>query len=112
VARLTRASTPGTWFSTRSRRVEQAAQVMPEMARSRVWTGTEKPVFLTCSAMAAGSARAGSNSTRAFSVARLTLALTPSSRFRFFSRRVEQAAQVMPETGSSMTWRVGCGVMG
>src|SRR5262245_30306571 len=42
-----------------------------------------------------------SNSTTAFSVARLTLASTPSSWLRFFSMRAAHAAQVMPSTSSS-----------
>jgi hypothetical protein len=40
--------------------------------------------------------------TRADSVARLTLALTPSSLDSFFSTRATQDAQVMPSTARSM----------
>src|SRR6478609_9674471 len=42
-----------------------------------------------------------SKRTRAFSVARLTLACTPSSRLRFFSMRTAHAAHVIPSTSSS-----------
>ena len=45
--------------------------------------------------------------TRALSVARLTLALTPGTRFSTFSTRVAQAAQVMPLIARSVT-RCGC----
>src|SRR4051812_10331927 len=49
----------------------------------------------------ARSCFAGAKRTVAFSLARLTLASTPSSRLRFFSMRAAQAAQVMPSMSSS-----------
>ena len=45
--------------------------------------------------------------TRADSVARLTLALTPSSLDSFFSTRATHDAQVMPSTARSMVRTAG-----
>jgi hypothetical protein len=43
--------------------------------------------------------------TRALPVAKLTLAVTPSSLLSFFCTRTAQAAQVMPATDSSIHGR-------
>ena len=48
--------------------------------------------------------RSGSKLTVARSVAKLTVASTPSSWFRLFSTRSAQEAQVMPSIGSSTRW--------
>src|SRR5580704_2938997 len=66
---------------------------------------------LTCAAYPASrtaprswseSTNSGSNSTAAVSVARFTLACTPSSRFRLLSTVRTQAAQLIPSTARSM----------
>ena len=46
------------------------------------------------------------SSTRADSVAKFTCAVTPGKRFNTVSIRVAQAAQVMPDTSSSMVLRL------
>ena len=47
----------------------------------------------------------GATATRAFSVAKLTVAATPSIRFSFFSIRAAQEAQVIPPMDSSISAR-------
>jgi|GEM_PF-5229162 hypothetical protein len=101
LAKLTFASTPGSLFSTVSMRVAQAAQVMPEIARSSDCGGTLKPAFSMVSTSCGGLTAPASNSTWARSLAKFTAAETPGSLFSCFSMRAAQAAQVMPSMGRS-----------
>jgi hypothetical protein len=82
-------------------RVEQAAQVMPSMAISRVCGGTLKPACSIAETTCRGRRLGRVISISACSLARLTLAATPGNRFSTFSMRAAHAAQVMPLIGRS-----------
>jgi hypothetical protein len=58
------------------------------------------PVFSTVAIRSAGVTAGSSTVTVARSVAKLTVALTPSIRLSFFSIRVAQVAQVIPPISS------------
>src|SRR5699024_10978640 len=66
------------------------------------------PVFST-TAISSSALTPGDTWMLAFSVASLTEALTPSSRFSFFSTRAAQLAQVIPPTSRSISSRAGTG---
>src|ERR687887_518554 len=51
--------------------------------------------------------RDGGSTTCAFSVAKLTVAVTPSSLFNFFSMRAAQDAQVIPSSSSRTSTTLG-----
>jgi hypothetical protein len=67
--------------------------------------GTLKPAFSIAATTSCGELAPEERSTLARSLARLTVAMTPGRRFRTFSMRVAQAAQVMPVTGRSRRCR-------
>ena len=100
VARLTCAVvTPGSLRRTVSIRPEQVAQVIPPMSSRTDSGGTAKPARATASARRKGETTDASKAMEARSVARFTDAsATPSTLPRTRSRRVAQAAQVMPST--------------
>src|SRR5699024_665992 len=64
------------------------------------------PVFST-TAISSSALTPGGTWMLAFSVAELTEALTPSSRFSFFSTRAAQLTQVIPPTSRSISSRAG-----
>src|SRR5580692_11332820 len=57
--------------------------------------------------MRSATVSASGNDTRAVSVARLTVAATPSSLFSFFSTRVAHDAQVIPPMTRSVVLMIG-----
>src|SRR5580693_7413001 len=57
--------------------------------------------------MRSATVSASGNETRAVSVARLTVAATPSSLFSFFSTRVAHDAQVIPPMTRSVVLMIG-----
>ena len=75
-------------------------------ARGRGGSGT-RAVYPVRSTVAIRSATPtpGPTATLAFSVAKLTVAATPSIRFSFFSIRAAQEAQVIPLMDSSISAR-------
>ena len=85
---------------------------MPEIVRSMLATGIEKPVLSTASMTWVAVVTPGSKRTSACSLARLTRASsTPGASSRARSTRPTQDAQCMPSTGRVRVWPSAfCGV--
>ena len=86
--------------TSRRKRSAAAGSASAASARASVGSVAWYPACSTVATSSPGATSAGSNSTAAFSVAKLTVAWTPSSLFSFFSMRTAHEAQVMPSIAS------------